>query len=107
MVYYYSHSIPWDAIYSGLNINVSRGLRQNGRINYSCAYQGEDVEEISPLRLSDHTVEKTCVTGASSQVDNFEIKTSYRINARAFPFFFPLITYVKALCRILILDYTN
>lgn len=106
-MYYYSHSIPWDAIYSGLNINVSRGLRQNGRINYSCAYQGKDAEEISPLRLSDHTVEKTCVTGASSQVDNFELKTSYRINARAFPFFFPLITYVKALCQILILDYTN
>ena len=56
--------MPWDAIYSGLNINVSRGLRPNGRINYSCAYQGKDAEEILPLRLSDHTVEKTCVTGA-------------------------------------------
>ena len=87
MVYYYSHSMPWDAIYSGLNINVSRGLRPNGRINYSCAYQGEDAEEILPLRLSDHTVEKTCVTGSTSQVDNFELKTSYRINARTFPFF--------------------
>lgn len=98
--------MPWDAMYSGLNINVSRGLRPNGRINYSCAYQAEDAEEILPLRLSDHTVEKTCVTGAPSQVDNFELKTSYRINARAFPFFF-LITYVKALRLILILDYTN
>ena len=55
--------MPWDAIYSALNINVSRGLRPNGRINYSCAYQGTEAAEI--LRLLDRAVEKNLCHGCT------------------------------------------
>lgn len=55
MVYYDSHSMIRDAMYSTLCINVTLGLRPAGRINYSYVYQGKEEAEILTLRLFEYT----------------------------------------------------
>lgn len=99
--------MPGDAIYSTLYINVSRGLRPTRRRNYSCAYRGKQEAETPSLRLSEHTSGKNLFPSAPSRFDYSELKTSDRINARAFPSFSFYIWYLKFSCLILILANTN
>lgn len=113
LVYYHSHSMPKDAIYSILYINVSKGLRPTRRITYKLCWSGKRNKketEILLLRLWKHMSgkKKTLCHWCTITICNSELKTSYRINARAFSFFSLFYTwYVKASCLILILDNTN